>query len=120
VRVGGVPHLVGIVAVAVVAVGPAVFHGDAVLVCAWLGVALGEVAVVTTAWGVRQWRFAPGPRRRALAALLVAGATLVVAVPPIATSGVPVAAPALAALLLGVTAVLARVPARLLAESTRR
>jgi hypothetical protein len=110
----------GVLAVGLVALGPAVFHGDAVLVCAWLGVAAGEAGVVATAWGVRQWRFAPGPRRRSLATLVAVAVALVVAVPELVTSDVPFVAPVLTALLLAVVVVLARVPARLQSDARVR
>jgi hypothetical protein len=104
-------------AVALAALGPASFHGDALLVCVWLGVACGEAAVAMTAWGVRQWRFVAVARRRALAALLAVVVALVLGVPELATTDVRVAAPALTAVLMVVTVALARVPARRLRET---
>jgi hypothetical protein len=104
-------------AVALVVLGPASFHGDALLVCVWLGAAFGEAAVVMTAWGVRQWRFVAAARRRALAALLAVALALVLGVPELATTDVRVAAPALTAVLMVVTIALGRVPARRVRET---
>jgi hypothetical protein len=104
-------------AVALVALGPASFHGDALLVCVWLGVAAGEAAVVMTAWGVRQWRFVAAARRRALGTLIAVALALVLGAPELATTDVRVAAPALAAVLMMVTIALARVPSRRVRET---
>ena len=107
---------VALAAVALVALGPVSFHGDARLISVWLGVACGEAAVVMAAWGVRQWRFVARTRRRALVTLLVVALALVLAVPELATTAASVVAPAATALLMVVTVAVARVPARRVRE----
>jgi hypothetical protein len=86
---------------------------------AWAGAGLGEVAVAMAAAGVRQWRFAPWPRRRSFAVLVAATAGLVAGGAPLAADGSAWGPVVVAATML-VVLLTARAPARRLRPKPAR
>lgn len=78
----------------------------------WTSVGLGESFTAAVAIGVHQWRFAPRPRAFALVTLATVSALLLFVASSLVLDGSP-AGPVAIALLLGVTSLLARQPARL-------
>ncbi len=66
------------------------------------------VAMVTV--GVRQWRFAPGPRRRSVIVLLITAAVLALTVPTLARDGF-LGTPVVVAVLMLIVLLTARTPA---------
>ena len=85
---------------------------DTRLALGWIAVGTVDAGVAMAALGVRQWRFAPGPRRRSLTILLVTAAAPAVVVPGLARDGsgwAPVVVAACTVVVLGI----ARVPAGL-------
>ena len=110
-------HRVVLLAVAAAAVAGAAVAGaladaDARSAGGWVAVGLGEAALAMGSLGVRQWRFAPGPRRRSMTALLLIAAALAVVVPGLARDG-SAWAPIVVAASMVVVVVIARVPAGL-------
>jgi hypothetical protein len=77
---------------------------------AWVSVGLSESAAAVVALGVRQWRFAPHPRRLGLASLLGVSALLLTVVPNLLIDG-SVLGVVLVAALTTLVAVVGRQPA---------
>jgi hypothetical protein len=107
--------LVGIAVLATIAAGIGISVGDHATTTAWAWVAagLGEVAVAMTAAGVRQWRFAPWPRRRGFATVIVVSCLLIGVAAPLVERGSAWGAVVVAVTMVAV-AVTARTPARML------
>jgi hypothetical protein len=76
----------GLVAVAAAVTGIVGAHGAA-LGWGWVSSGAGELVVVMTACGVRQWRFAPRARARGLVVTLTASLVLLAAVPGLVGDG---------------------------------
>jgi hypothetical protein len=105
--------LVAVLAVLAAVVGVSARDHTAAEAWAWTAAGLAEVGVAMSAAGVRQWRFAPWPRRWGLATVVVAaGVVLGVGAPLVADGSAwgPVAIGAT----MAVVVLAARTPARLL------
>jgi hypothetical protein len=84
----------------------------------WVGVGLVEVVVASIAAGVRQWRFAPWPRRRDLVALLAAAVVPLAAVAGSERGEWSV--PVVVAVTMGAVVLIARGTGRRVADGARR
>jgi hypothetical protein len=102
-------------ALAMAAAGIGLSVGDHATATAWAWIAagLGEVAVSMAAAGVRQWRFAPWPRRRGFATVIAASCLLLGVGAPLVERGSVWGAVVVTVTLVAVGAV-ARTPARML------
>jgi hypothetical protein len=74
-------------ALAAAVLGVSASEHAAAVAWSWTSAGLGEVAIAMTAAGVRQWRFAPWPRRRGFVATLAAAVVLVGAAAPLGARG---------------------------------
>jgi hypothetical protein len=122
------PRALGALAVAasVAAVGAAITgtvvrEHSVALAWGWLSSGAGEIVVVMTACGVRQWRFVPPARVRGLAVVTVAAVVLIAVVPGLVADGAWLG-PAVVFVTVGAVLVEARVPRARSAEAaaTRR
>jgi hypothetical protein len=68
-------------------VGVSVGEHAAAVAWSWTAAGIGEVVVAMAAAGVRQWRFAPWPRRRGFAATIAGAVVLVGVGGPLGTRG---------------------------------
>jgi hypothetical protein len=100
-----------IAAVAATAVGASMRDQSPALAWAWVGAGLGELAIAMVAAGVRQWRFAPWPRRWSFACVELAAIALVGAGAPLAADGSAWGTVVVGATML-VVLLVARAPAR--------
>jgi hypothetical protein len=103
--------LVAPLAVVASALGVAASEHSAAVASAWVAAGLGELAIAMTAAGVRQWRFAPWPRRAGFVTTIAASVLLVALGVPLTARGSawgPIAV-AITMVVIGMTA---RAPAR--------
>jgi hypothetical protein len=111
------PALLASAALGAAVVGVSVAEHVTAVAWAWIAAGLGEAVVATSAAGIRQWRFAPWPRRRGLATMLVVAIVLVVVAAPLATRGSPWG-PAVVAAAMALVLFAARGPARRVRETS--
>ena len=103
--------LVAPLAVIASALGVAASEHTAAVAWAWAAAGLGEVAIAMTASGVRQWRFAPWPRRVGFATTIAGSVSLVAVGAPLTVRGSPWG-PVVVAVTMVVIGMTARAPAR--------
>jgi hypothetical protein len=103
--------LLAALAVVAAVVGVAASEPRIAATWAWTGAGLGEVAIATVASGVRQWRFAPWPRRVGSATTLAASGVLLLVGAPLGVRGSPWG-PVVVTASLAAVACVARAPAR--------
>jgi hypothetical protein len=99
-----------VVAIGATAVAISVRDPATAAVWAWVGAGIAEVAISMVAAGVRQWRFAPWPRRRGYV-VVAASAVVVLVAADAAARGAAWSVVAVAVAMLAVV-LTARVPAR--------